>query len=58
MPPDRRPDPLDEIIRMYALLTAGERVEFLARVAAPARPRPPADSLPLPVVRLDPELGR
>ena len=55
---DRRLDPLDEALRLWSLLTAGERVEFLARVAAPARPRPPADSLPLPVVRLDPELGR
>jgi len=38
---DRRLDPLDEIIRMYSLLTASERVQFLAWVAsAPSCQKP------------------
>jgi hypothetical protein len=36
-----RLDPLDECLRCYQLLTAAERVAFLAAIAAPARPREP-----------------
>ena len=35
---DRRLDPLDEALRLWALLTQTERVRFLAAIAAPARP--------------------
>lgn len=42
---NRRLDPLDEILRCWALLTQVERVAFLAAIAAPARPRPAAPDL-------------
>lgn len=45
-----RLDPLDEILRLWALLTRVERVAFLSAIAAPARPRPAA-----PDLRDDPE---
>lgn len=53
-----RLDPLDEARRLWMLLTSSERTKFLAWVltAPPAqRSRLPADSGPVPLVRLDPE---
>lgn len=50
--------PLDEAIAIYRLLSSRERVLFWAAVVSPARPRPPADAGPLPLVKLDPEPER
>jgi hypothetical protein len=58
---DYRLDPLDEARRLWMLLTASERVRFLAWiVTAPdcQRPRLPLDSRPMPVVRLAGETDR
>jgi len=37
-----RLDPLDEILRLYQILTAAERVAFLAAIATDPRGRPPS----------------
>lgn len=46
----KRLDPLDEIGRLWRLLTAGERLEFLASISSPARPQegaPPVSADPI-----------
>ena len=54
----KAPSVLSELLTLWKLATASERTEFLARITSPARPMPPLDSGPPPLVKLDSEPGR